>query len=189
MFYEAGATYHIYNRSNEMLFYSRENYIYFLKKIRNNILPFADVLAYCLMPNHFHIIATVKAEGVVYKGQMQRLSFSIGNMISGFTKGINRQLNRKGVLFAHKTKAKMLNDAGNDYLLNCFMYVHQNPYLAKLVERIEDWEFSSFQDYIGIRKGTIPNIQLGLEMLQLSQSEIYDLTYTILQDKEDEDFL
>ena len=85
MFYEAGATYHIYNRSNEMLFYSRENYIYFLKKIRNNILPFADVLAYCLMPNHFHIIATVKAEGVVYKGQMQRLSFSIGNMISGFT--------------------------------------------------------------------------------------------------------
>ena len=83
----------------------------------------------------------------------------------------------------------MLNDAGNDYLLNCFMYVHQNPYLTKLVERIEDWEFSSFPDYIGIRKGTIPNIQLGLEMLQLSQSEIYDLTYTILQDKEDEDFL
>ena len=51
----------------------------------------------------------------------------------------SKQQNRKGVLFAHKTKAKMLNEAKNDYLLSCFMYIHQNPYLAKLVDKIEDW--------------------------------------------------
>ena len=120
---------------------------------------------------------------------MQKLSFAIGNLTSSYSKAINKQQNRKGVLFAHKTKAKMLNEAKNDYLLSCFMYIHQNPYLAKLVDKIEDWEFSSFRDYAGLRDGKLPNMELGLEMVQISQNEIYDLTYTLMQDKDDEDFL
>lgn len=171
MVFEVGATYHIYNRSNETLFYTRENYIYFLRKIKANIFPCADIISYCLMPNHFHLLVTIKPEGVVYNGQMQRLSFEIGNMISGYTKAI------------------MLNEAKNDYLLSCFMYIHQNPYLAKLVGKIEDWEFSSFRDYLGLRNGKLPNIQLGLEMVRISQNEIYDLTYTLLQNKNDDDFI
>lgn len=189
MVFEVGATYHIYNRSNETLFYTRLNYIYFLRKIKTDILPCADIISYCLMPNHFHLLVTIKPEGVVYNGQMQRLSFELGSMISGYAKAINRQQNRKGSLFAHKTKAKMLNEAKNDYLLSCFMYIHQNPYLAKLVDKIEDWEFSSFRDYLGLRNGKLPNIQLGLEMLRISQNEIYDLTYTLLQNKDDDDFI
>ena len=120
---------------------------------------------------------------------MQKMSFTLGNMTSSYAKAINRQENRRGVLFAHKTKAKMLNDAGNDYLPSCFMYIHQNPYLAKLVNKIENWEFSSFLEYIGQRKGKIPNVSLGLEMLQMSQEEVYDLTYCLIQDKDDDDFL
>ena len=189
MFYEEGATYHIFNRSNENLFYTRENYLFFLRKIKANLLPLVDIIAYCLMPNHFHILATVKPEGTIVNGQMQKLSFAIGNLTSSYSKAINKQQNRKGVLFAHKTKAKMLNDAKNDYLLSCFMYIHQNPYLAKLVDKIEDWEFSSFRDYAGLRDGKLPNMELGLEMVQISQNEIYDLTYTLMQDKDDEDFL
>ena len=41
-------------------FFSRENYLYFLNKIRKHILPHADILAWCLMPNHFHIMIYVK---------------------------------------------------------------------------------------------------------------------------------
>lgn len=69
------------------------------------------------------------------------------------------------------------------------MYIHQNPYLAKLVDIIENWEFSSFPEYIGQRKGKIPNVSLGLEMLQMKQDEVYDLTYCLIQDKDDDDFL
>ncbi|MDD3788148.1 MAG: hypothetical protein PHO94_05585 [Petrimonas sp.] len=125
MVYEAGATYHIFNRSNEKLFYTRENYVFFLKKIKSNILPFADVLAYCLMPNHFHLLVTVKPEGVVVDGQMQKMSFSLGNLTSSYAKAINRQESRRGVLFAHKTKAKILNDAGKRLFAELF-YVHSS---------------------------------------------------------------
>ena len=43
MFFEKDCTYHVYNRSNEKLFYSRENYIFFLNKIRLQVSPYADI--------------------------------------------------------------------------------------------------------------------------------------------------
>jgi len=194
MYFKEGCTYHIYNRSNETLFYNRDNYIFFIWKIRDHILPFADVLAYCLMPNHFHLILTVKAEGIKLSDKkkredMQLLSQAIGTILSSYTQALNKQIGRRGSLFAHKTKAKILNDAEDDYAFHCFMYVHQNPKLANLVDRIEDWEFSSFPDYIGKRDGKLINKQLGLDTFQLENNQIIELTYKLLEDKVDEDFL
>lgn len=194
MFFEEGATYHIYNRSNETLFHNRDNYLYFIAKIRTHILPFADILAYCIMPNHFHLILNVNHEGVRFstkkkREDMQMLSQSLGTILSSYTQAINNQRGRRGSLFAHKTKAKILNDANNDYGLNCFMYVHQNPKLAELINQIEDWEFSSFPDFIDKRAGSLVNKALALEIFQLESNQIFELTYKLLQDKVDEDFL
>ena len=194
MLYEKGATYHIYNRSNELLFYTRENYIYFLNNVRKHILPYGDILAYCLMPNHFHILLTVNEKGVEFsrlnfRECMQLLPKSIGTMLSSYTQAINHQEGRMGSLFAHTTKAKMLNNAENNYALNCFMYIHQNPKMADLVEKIEDWEFSSYPDYIGKRDGTIINKQLALEILNLDINDIEYITNKLLSEKADEDFL
>jgi len=194
MFFKEGCTYHIYNRSNEIVFHNRENYLFFLKKIRELILPYCNIVAYCLMPNHFHLILTIKPEGVTLINnekleEMQVLSRAIGTVLSSYTQALNKQQGRRGSLFAHKTKAKILNDAKDDYALNCFMYVHQNPILAKLVDKIENWEFSSFPDYIGKRNGTLVNQQLGLDIFQIDKSQIYELTYFMIQDKLDEDFI
>ena len=194
MNFKVDCTYHVYNRSNEVLFYNRDNYLFFLRKIRDHLLPYADVLSYCLMPNHFHLILTVNAEGVKYsekkkREDMQLLSQSLGTILSSYTQALNRQIGRRGNLFAHKTKAKILNDAKDDYALNCFMYVHQNPMLAKLVDKLEDWEFSSFPDYIGRRNGTLINKKLGMDIFQIAQTQIYELTYFMIQDKMDEDFI
>ena len=178
----------------KLFFYNRENYIFFLGKIREHILPYADVLSYCLMPNHFHIILTVKPDGEKFfktkqVEEMQLLSRAIGTVLSSYTQALNKQFGRRGSLFAHKTKSKILNDATNDYALNCFMYVHQNPIFAKLVDKIEDWEFSSFQDYIGFRKGTLINKKLGIDIFQIEENQVFKLTYQMLQEKFDEDFL
>jgi putative transposase len=53
--------YHIYNRGNnkQLIFFKDENYRYFLRKARSSILPLADILAFCLMPNHFHFMVMV----------------------------------------------------------------------------------------------------------------------------------
>lgn len=194
MYYESQATYHIFNRSNELLFYNRENYLFFLKKIRKHILPYTDILAYCLMPNHFHLLVRLKDEAVAtvrFKGkeEVQQFSFSIGQMLSSYTQAINKQIGRKGYLFAHNTKAKMLNDVGNDYLLSCFLYIHQNPLQAGLVNKLEDWEFSSYLDYVGLRNGTLVNTKEGLDMLQISAEQVKYLIDKFIQDKEDIDFL
>jgi len=194
MYYKQDCTYHIFNRSNEIVFYNRENYLFFLKKMREHILPYANILSYCLMPNHFHLILTVKPEGAAFfenkrLEELQILSRAIGTILSSYTQALNKQQGRRGSLFAHKTKAKILNDAKDDYALNCFMYVHQNPLLAQLVKEIEDWEFSSFPDYIGKRDGTLVDKQLGLDTFQIEKSQLYELTYIMLQDKFDEDFI
>ena len=61
MQFEQGYIYHIFNQGNnrQNVFFNRENYLYFLKKIWKYIIPYCDVLAYCLMPNHFHLMVLV----------------------------------------------------------------------------------------------------------------------------------
>lgn len=56
--------YHIYNHANrnENLFRSKENYRYFLAKYAEYIYPIADTYAYCLMPNHFHLMVCIRSE-------------------------------------------------------------------------------------------------------------------------------
>jgi putative transposase len=59
-----GEYYHIYNRGNnrENIFFSKENYRYFLSKYDKYLSPYLDTYAYCLLPNHFHLLVRVKSE-------------------------------------------------------------------------------------------------------------------------------
>lgn len=111
MFFEKDCTYHIYNRSNETLFYSNENYIFFLWKVRKHILPFADILAYCLMPNHFHFLLKVNSEAVQKnqsgsKQHVQVLSQALATLTSSYTQAINIQQKRQEVFLLIKQKRK-----------------------------------------------------------------------------------
>lgn len=62
MEFTEGHIYHVYNRGNnsQTIFFTRENYLFFLEKLRKHLLPHLDVLAWCLMPNHFHLMISVK---------------------------------------------------------------------------------------------------------------------------------
>jgi putative transposase len=122
MHFEKGNLYHIYNQGNnrQKIFFSRENYIFFLQKIKTHILPFADILAFCLMPNHFHLMVEVNevevGVGIKTGGatQSRTPSFntfqkSIGILLASYTRAINKQNNSTGSLFRAKTKAECLN--------------------------------------------------------------------------------
>lgn len=56
--------YHIYNHANgdENLFREQKNYEYFLEKYKQHINPIAETIAWCLMPNHFHLLVKIKTE-------------------------------------------------------------------------------------------------------------------------------
>ena len=63
MHFEEGYIYHIYNQGNnkQRLFFNRDNYLFFLRKIKVHLLPYVDILAWCLMPNHFHLMVLVNS--------------------------------------------------------------------------------------------------------------------------------
>lgn len=92
MRFEAGKIYHIYNRSNEIAFHNRDNYLYFLKKINQFVSPKCEILAWCLMPNHFHLLikATPQSEILIedsYRERTQELAKAIGSLLSSYTQG------------------------------------------------------------------------------------------------------
>ncbi len=143
--------YHIYNRSNntEILFKSEENYDFFLDKYKKYISGKVETLAYCLMPTHFHFLVFIKSsETAIIKN-------NFGILLSSYTKAINNRYKRHGSLFQLHTKAKLI-DLDN-YLMTLAAYIHQNPIRAGLTNKLEDWKYTSYRDYIGLEKNGIIN--------------------------------
>lgn len=62
MRFEKNTIFHVYNQGNnrQQVFFSPENYLFFLRKMREYVCPYADFLCYCLMPNHFHWLVHVR---------------------------------------------------------------------------------------------------------------------------------
>jgi len=62
--FEAGKYYHLFNRGNNKLniFFEEGNYLYFLDLVKKHLNPNIDVLAYCLLKNHFHFVIRIKDE-------------------------------------------------------------------------------------------------------------------------------
>ena len=141
--------YHIYNRSNnsEVAFKSPENYRYFLSKYSKYFGGMFNTLAYCLMPTHFHFLVFVRSE------ETDTIKSAVGLMLSSYTKAINKKFYRHGSLFQLHTKAKLVEK--DDYLLTITAYIHQNPVRAGLVRKLEDWEYSSYREYLGLNKHNI----------------------------------
>lgn len=199
MHFEPDALYHIYNRSNETVFYSNDNYLYFLQKVRKHIYPVCHILAWVLMPNHFHFLiqatnASCQSTDESHRQNLQLLSKSFGIVLSSYTQAINKQQNRRGKLFAHNTKAKNLNEEAlsgwnrlshhqPDYATACFLYIHQNPVMAGLVSKLEEWEYSSFRDYANLRKGKLIQKKLAKEIIDLDFEDFNQQSQFIVEDE------
>ena len=181
MHFEPEHIYHVYNRGNNKgaIFFSPNNYVYLLNKVVNEWLMYCDIYSYCLMPNHFHFMLQAKQEGCEFitlkqkTTHLQKLSKTIGKTLSSYTQAINIQNNTTGNLFQKKTKAKCLTDQSSssppyskeDYLANCFYYIHNNPLACGLVTDLKDWPYSSWLDYYGFRNGKLCNVQQAITRL------------------------
>lgn len=159
----SGEYYHLYNRGNnhENIFLERDNYLYFLK-LWKKYLPASvvEIISYCLMPNHYHFLIYLKTD---------EFSKRIQPLLLAYTNAFNRKYNRIGSIFQGRFKAKHIFK--NEYLLHLSRYIHLNPVRAGLVSTAEEWEFSSYQDFIGLRKGRLPNP--GIVMNHFESSNDY----------------
>jgi putative transposase len=175
--------YHIYNRGNnrQPIFFSEKNYLFFIKKIRAQLAPVSEIISYCLMPNHFHLIikATNKSvvERVSFGGKpMQEFAYRIGILLSSYAQAINKQNGSTGSLFQQKTRVKILSEPVEEkiisYLESCLFYIHNNPLRAKLVSNLKDWPYSSWPDYAGVRNGTLCNKAIFFECTGVLEKNI-----------------
>ena len=159
---------HVYSRGNnrQQTFFTAQHYLYFIRKIREQIAPHCELLAYCLMPNHFHLLlfATPSSVGAG-PVRSQPLIRGIGAAISFYSQGLNKERDNTGSVFQNKTKAKFLLDSV--VVHTCFHYIHQTPVRAGLTGTLAEWSYASYRDYAGLRSGTLCNHRRASELLDL----------------------
>ena len=161
-----GMYYHLYNRGNnrQAIFFQQDNYLYFLRGVKKFICPAAKIVAYCLMPTHYHMLVRVKTPKVSKTSEVsgpQTSEFSENSEVSkammrlsvSYTKAINKRFARVGALFQGQFQARYIKDYG--HLLNLCVYIHANPVKDGLVADPADWIYSNYLEWLGQRDGSL----------------------------------
>jgi len=176
----SGQYYHVYNRGVEKrdIFLDDSDYLRFLKSLKcfNQEDPIfslfwddikkrnlgvgslksrklVDIVAYCLNPNHFHLLLKQVIDGGISEF-MRRLG-------TGYTGYFNHKYQRSGVLFQGRFKS--IHISSNSYLLYLSAYINENNFIHGYTENSRNWKYSSYSDYIGERQGELCNKDIILD--------------------------
>ena len=141
--------------NKEYVFNTKEYIKKYLEIINENRREYDfEIIAYCIMNNHAHFLIYTRNRNDFGKF-MHRVNLLYAQMY-------NKKENRCGVLFRNRYKTEPIYD--RKYLINCIKYIHNNPVKAKMVEKCEDYEYSSYNEYINnmeITKSKILNEIFG----------------------------
>ncbi|MBK5213417.1 MAG: transposase [Flavobacteriaceae bacterium] len=152
---ELGTAYHIFNRGNnrENIFFEDKNYLYFLHLLKTHIFPIADIYAYCLLKNHFHLLLRIKDENEVLERFKDKPYLAFSNMFNAYTKAINKMYSRSGSLFQEHLKRKRIND--EKHLIKVLAYIHLNPVKHGFTEDYKEYPHSSFKAFVSNKDSNI----------------------------------
>lgn len=158
---EFGRYYHIYNHANgeDLLFREEKNYIFFLEKHHQYLGSVVETIAWCLMPNHFHLLVRAKSEeeiadhpgfenldGLSDKEKSNLISKQFSNFFNSYTKAFNKVYQRKGSLFLKNFKRKVITE--DKYFRNLILYIHNNPVHHGFAIDFEKYPWTSYQSFI-----------------------------------------
>ena len=206
-----GEYYHIYNRGVDKreVFLDDFDYIRFLESIRefNNEIPsgglyekylknkkleargstsimeveplahpLVEIICYCLNPNHFHLVLKQVSDSGISEF-MRRLG-------GGYTYYFNKKYERSGSLFQGRFKSIYIDT--NEYLLHLSAYVNKNNFIHGY-NKNDDWQYSSYLDYIGKRDGELCSKEaiLGQFKNKKEYGDFMEKTATYLKDKKE----
>jgi putative transposase len=143
-----GHYYHVFNRAVEgrQLFYSKRHYLKYLKLWNEvDFTPACRVLAYCLMPNHFHCLVLITSARLFVR--------KISYFLNKYLKFLNAVRDESGPYFRNRFKAKVIED--EKYLIGVCGYIHLNPMKGGLVKSLDEWPYSNYLEFVGKRQGLI----------------------------------
>lgn len=142
-----GFYYHIYNRgiNRGNVFHTEENYKYCIGLAQTASVKYAiSIIAYCLMPNHYHFL--------VRQDSTESVSKFVAKVFNSFVQAVNKQQDRKGPMFEGRFNSVLM--AKDDYLVHLCRYIHLNPVVAGFVSDPEDWPHSNYLEWINKRPRT-----------------------------------
>lgn len=171
-----GAYFHIFNRgiNRSTIFFKPENYVYFLNLWTKYLNDYIDVLAYCLLPNHFHFLVKLpeiivvenpdnnETEDLTGESEVGAfISERLRRLFITYSQAVNIQENRTGGLFTRNFKRLMIEE--DEHLRYLFFYIHYNPVKHGITNDFKNYKYSSYQAYIR-NKPTKISKELGLEL-------------------------
>lgn len=155
-----GIPHHITQRGNfkQAVFFDEESKLEYLSLIRHYSSEYGlTILAYCLMDNHVHLIATPLAENSLAK------VFHTVHML--YSQLVNKKFGRCGHLWQGRFFSCPLDEP---HLLLTARYVERNPVRAGLVIKPWEWKWSSASAHIQSRKDVLGDLDLLLELIDMS---------------------
>lgn len=180
--------YHIFNRGvGKMdIFKDDEDFKFFLYRLKENLYPQRTalsrvegrplhrryvrkslpdgsytLLAYCLMPNHFHFL--------IRQNTILPISKLLAKVCTSYSMYFNKKYEHVGALLQSKFKAVMV--VSDAQLLWLSSYIHNNPKTASLVNDLGDWQWSSYLDYINLRPGKLADKNFILKIFKNNPGE------------------
>lgn len=144
----------------------------FTDNLRRNGQKQVEILAFCFMPNHIHLlIKEVKEKGI---------STFMSNLQNSYAKYFNVRTDRDGSLFKTMFKATLIET--DDQLIHVARYIHLNPvtaFILRDITQLENYPWSSFSIYIGksnldiLNKDTILNFFTSIkEFIKFTEDQI-----------------
>lgn len=174
-----GGVYHLIQRGNnrEFIFEKKEDKEYLLELLKEarEIMGF-QLLGYVIMGNHYHLV--IKISEVPLKDIMHRIN-------NKFSRNFNRSHKRTGHVFENRYKGILVID--DRYLLSLLRYVHQNPVMAKICEKVKDYPWSSDRLYRENNGEGIVDIDLILNILSKDRGQALKAYVDFMDENKKED--
>ncbi len=165
-----GGHYHIYNRGVEKrdIFLNKQDYVVFLSYLKkylgsgsdpHPISSEVDLLAFCLMPNHFHLLAR--------QHTLNGITKLMRAVCTRYVMFFNKKYERVGGLFQGKYKAALITD--DPYLLHLSRYIHLNPWPGSDPSL---YHYSSYAYYLGHKNATWVKPQQILDYFKIPEQPL-----------------
>jgi len=123
-----------------------------------------DIVAYCLMPTHIHLVL----KQLVANG----ISIFMNNILNSYTRYFNVKTKRKGPLWESRFQRVLVKS--DEHLLHLTRYIHLNPVTVHLVDKPQDWQFSSYKEFFGKAEERICNFSQLLEIKPVDYRKFVD---------------
>lgn len=116
----------------------KEGFNNVLEAISKDKDKFVQIIAYCIMPTHLHLILRQLTQNGI--------PIFMKDILNSYTRYFNIKHKRKGPLWESRFKSVLVDS--DEQLLHLTRYIHLNPVTAQLVDHPEKWDFSSYREYL-----------------------------------------